>query len=184
LLRTGCMGLGKSGNYSIRAALRSDYFRPSPGADMQDRPATVHGSCHCGGVQVEFSTSKELARTTPRACDCSFCQKHGAAYVSDPSGRLRITVAEPDALHSYRQGSKTARFQLCGRCGVLVAVVFEHQGNIYGAVNVGCLDERSLFGTPVPASPQQLTPEEKVSRWLQVWVPDVQVMGVGAQHQV
>lgn len=144
------------------------------------QPTTVHGSCHCGRVQVEFTTNAELASTAPRACDCSFCQKHGAAYVSDPSGHLRITVAEPGALLSYRQGSKVARFRLCGRCGVLVAVTFEHQGNTYGAVNVGCLDERSLFGASVPASPQELSPEEKVSRWLKVWVPGVQVVGTGA----
>lgn len=145
-----------------------------------NRSTTVHGGCHCGCVQVEFTTSVELASTTPRVCDCSFCQKHGAAYVSDSSGYLRITATEPNALHSYRQGSKVAHFQLCGRCGVLVAVTFEHQGNTYGAVNVGCLDERPLFGASVPASPQQLSPEEKVSRWLQVWVPAVQVMGAGA----
>lgn len=143
------------------------------------RSMTVHGNCHCGCVQVEFTTSADLASTTPRACDCSFCQKHGAAYVSDSSGHLRITVAEPSALHSYRQGSKAACFRLCGRCGVLVAVTFEHQGNTYGAVNVGCLDERSLFGASVLASPQQLSPEEKISRWLQVWVPGVQVVGAG-----
>jgi hypothetical protein len=100
--------------------------------------------------------------------------------VSDPSGSLRIAVAEPDALVSYRQGSKEARFRLCGHCGVLVAVTFEHQGNTYGAVNVGCLEKRSLFGASVPASPQQLSPEEKVTRWLQVWVPRVQVEGAGA----
>jgi hypothetical protein len=145
-----------------------------------NQSTTVRGSCHCGCVQVEFITGAELASTAPRACDCSFCQKHGAAYVSDPLGHLRITVAEPNALHSYRQGSGAARFWLCGRCGVLVAVTFEHQGNIYGAVNVGCLDERPLFGASVPASPQQLSPEEKVSRWLQVWVPGVQIVGAGA----
>lgn len=141
---------------------------------------TAHGSCHCGRVQIEFTTSAELAGMMPRACDCDFCQKHGAAYVSDPSGRLRITVAELDALLSYRQGSKAAHFRLCGRCGVLVAVTFEHQGNTYGAVNIGCIDERSLFGASVPASPQHLSPEEKVSRWLQLWVPGVQVVGAGA----
>jgi len=140
----------------------------------------LHGSCHCGCVQVEYTTSVELARTTPRECDCSFCQKHGAAYISDPSGRLRITLAVPNALHSYRQGSKTARFELCGRCGVLVAVTFEHQGSTYGAINVGCLDDRRRLGAAVPTSPQQLSPEAKVARWLQVWVPGVQIVGAGA----
>lgn len=140
----------------------------------------LHGSCHCGRVQVEFTTSLDLASTTPRACDCEFCQKHGAAYVSDPSGSLCITATEPSALHSYRQGSELARFRLCSRCGVLVAVTFKHKGNTYGAVNVGCLNERSLFAASVPASPQQLSPEAKVSRWLQVWIPGVQIVGAGA----
>jgi hypothetical protein len=36
-----------------------------------------------------------------------------------------------------------------------------------------------LFGASVPASPQRLSPEEKISRWLQVWVPDVQFTGAG-----
>jgi hypothetical protein len=147
----------------------------------QANPATtLHGGCHCGRVRVEFSTSAKPESTTPRACDCSFCQKHGAAYISDSSGHLRITAAEPNALHAYRQGSKVARFQLCGQCGVLVAVVFEHEGNTYGAVNVGCLDERLRFGASTPASPQQLSAEEKVSRWLRVWVPGVQIAGAGA----
>lgn len=140
----------------------------------------LHGSCHCGRVRVEFTTDLELASTAPRACNCEFCQKYGAAYVSDPSGTLRIVAMEPSALHSCRQGSGMARFQLCSRCGMLVAVVFEHKGNIYGAVNVGCLDERALFGVPIPVSPQQLSPEAKASRWLQAWVPGVQIVGAGA----
>lgn len=143
------------------------------------QPTTFHGACHCGGVEVAFTTHAPPAGLAPRACDCSFCRKHGAAYVSDPAGRLRITVTQPDALREYRQGSRTARFQLCAHCGVLVAVLFEHAGKTYGAVNVGCLDEPALFPAPVAASPQRLGAAEKVSRWLQVWVPDVQVVGAG-----
>ena len=162
---------------------KHDKLSPSgQDADMTlvRQSTTLHGGCHCSKVQVEFTTSLDLGGTNPRACDCSFCQKHGAAYISDPSGTLRIIAAEPGALHSYRQGSELARFQLCGQCGVLVAVIFEHNGNTYGAVNVGCLDERSLLGVSVPASPQQLSPQEKISRWLQVWVPRVQLVISGA----
>lgn len=109
----------------------------------------------------------------PRACDCSFCQKHGAAYVSDPAGRLSIVADPADALREYRQGSNTARFLVCGHCGVLVAVVFEHRSRLYGAVNANCLDGPTGFAVPVPASPQALSPDEKMARWLAVWVPDV-----------
>lgn len=135
---------------------------------------TLHGSCHCGRLRIEFSTGQDPTDFTPRACDCSFCRKHGAAYVSDPAGRLSVS-AHQGALRKYRQGSDTADFLLCGQCGVLVAVVFEHTGHLYGAVNTGCLDEDNGFMVAVPASPQMLSADEKVSRWLKLWIPDVEL---------
>jgi hypothetical protein len=133
---------------------------------------TLHGSCHCGRLRTEFSTNQNPSDFTPRACDCSFCRKHGAAYVSDPAGRL-LVLARHGALRKYRQGSNTADFLLCGQCGVLVAVTFEHADRVYGAVNIGCLDGTTGFMAPVPASPQMLGAEEKASRWLKLWIPDV-----------
>ena len=147
---------------------------------LAKQSTTLHGSCHCGRIQVEFTTSITLQETTPRACDCSFCQKHGAAYISNSSGALRIVAAQPSALRSYSQGSEAARFQMCAQCGVLVAVIFEHNGRIYGAVNATCLDELALLGASLPASPQLLSPQEKISRWLELWVPEVQVVITGA----
>jgi hypothetical protein len=61
-----------------------------------------------------------------------------------------------------------------------VAVTFEHAGRLYGAVNAACLDGDSGLGASIPASPQGLSPEQKVARWLQVWVPDVQLSPAGA----
>ena len=133
---------------------------------------TLRGGCHCGAVRIALSTTMDPAATAPRACDCSFCVRHGAAYVSDPAGQLVVDAAD-GALHDYRQGSGTARFLLCARCGVLVAVVFEHEGRRYGAANATSLDERVAFAPAVPASPQQLGRDDKVARWLRLWVPDV-----------
>lgn len=116
----------------------------------------------------------------PRACDCSFCRKHAAAYVSDPAGRLSVIMQSSDALRRYRQGSNTAEFLLCGRCGVLVAVVFEHHARIYGAVNARSLEGLTGFGSAVPASPQLLAADEKVARWSQLWIPDVELVTLGA----
>jgi hypothetical protein len=148
----------------------------APGSTMLrwEYMTTFHGSCHCGWLSIEFSTARNPADFVPRACDCSFCRKHGAAYVSDPAGRLSISARE-DSLRKYRQGSDTADFLLCGRCGVLAAVIFEHAGRLHGAVNIGCLDENHVFGTRVPASPQTLSAEAKVSRWLELWIPDVEL---------
>jgi hypothetical protein len=137
------------------------------------------GGCHCGQLRVAFSTALDPASMVPRACDCSFCQKHGATYVSDPAGQLSVIMQSPDSLRRYRQGSNTAEFLLCGRCGVLVAVVFEHNARIYGAVNARSLEGPTGFGNAVPASPQLLAPGEKVARWSQLWVPDVELATLG-----
>ena len=135
----------------------------------------IHGGCHCAKVRVEFETYKPLASFHPRACDCTFCCKHGATWISDAEGRLSISESETGALRDYRQGSEAARFLLCGHCGVCVAVVFEEEALRFGAVNAGCLEANSGFGDSVPASPQTLGAAEKVSRWKAMWIPDVVV---------
>ena len=136
----------------------------------------LHGGCHCGRLRLEFATERDPAMLVPRACDCAFCSKHGAAYVSDPIGRLTLTATSPEAIHRYQQGSNTAQFLLCGNCGVLVAAMFEHEARLYGAVNAVCLEAASL-PPPIAVSPQTLTPAEKVSRWLKLWIPDVEIVG-------
>ncbi|KRD75016.1 GFA family protein [Lysobacter sp. Root983] len=136
--------------------------------------SSLAGGCHCGSVRLVYTSALLPADTHPRACDCSFCRMHGAAYVSDPAGALRISVADAQTLQSYRQGSEAALFRLCGRCGVLVAVTYEQDGRMYAAVNAGCLDERDAFAPAVGASPQLLSREQKIGRWTQLWVPEVE----------
>jgi hypothetical protein len=133
----------------------------------------LKGGCRCGKIRVELATSIRPEDFHPRACDCSFCTKHGAAYVSDPDGRLRIIGSE--TLAEYRQGSETARMLLCRACGVTVAAVFEDGGRLYGTVNSKCL-EGVVFGTPQTVSPQTLGVGEKTARWARLWTPDVEIV--------
>jgi hypothetical protein len=135
--------------------------------------SVLKGGCHCGKVRVELATSIRPADFRPRACDCSFCTKHGAAYVSDPAGRLRITGSA--SLTDYRQGSGTARMLLCRACGVLVAAVLEEDGRRYGTVNAQCL-EGVAFGAPQTVSPQKLEVGDKKARWTRLWTPDVEIV--------
>jgi hypothetical protein len=135
--------------------------------------SVLRGGCHCGKVRVELTTSIRPAEFHPRACDCSFCTKHGAAYVSDPQGRLRVIAA--DTLADYRQGSGTARMLLCRACGVLVAAVLEEGGRRYGTVNAKCLDGVA-FGAPETVSPQTLGAQDKKARWTRLWTPDVEIV--------
>lgn len=131
------------------------------------------GGCHCGKVRVELTTAMRTEEFRPRACDCSFCTKHGAAYVSDPAGRLRIVAS--GGLADYRQGSGTARMLLCRSCGVLVAAVLEEDGRRYGTVNAKCLDGVA-FGEPQAVSPQTLAVDDRKARWTRLWTPDVEIV--------
>ena len=134
---------------------------------------TLRGSCHCGDVQIEFGTAIAPENFTPWACDCSFCLKHGASYISDPAGHLTIAAKRSNSINEYRQGSKSARFLVCHSCGVLVAVVFDGDAGTYGTVNSRCIDDKVEFGMPKVVSPQELSVEQKRRSWGRLWTPSV-----------
>ncbi|WP_095198731.1 hypothetical protein [Mesorhizobium carmichaelinearum] len=50
------------------------------------------GGCHCGNIGLRFSTELDPSQIEVRACQCSFCIKHGSRAVADPDGRLTISV--------------------------------------------------------------------------------------------
>ena len=134
-------------------------------------PTALTGSCHCHRLQLALHGSLDPAASSPRACDCSFCQAHAAAWVSDPDGELVVTASGADALGRYRQGSESAEFLFCRHCGVLLAVVFASDEGMRGAVNVRCLAEAGEFAPAQAVSPQQLAPEVRRERWRRLWTP-------------
>ena len=139
---------------------------------MHPAPVDRHaGGCHCGALRFEFSTAQALADFGPRACDCDFCTRHRAGWVSDADGSLRIE-ADGSRLRRYRQGSGQADFLLCAECGVLVAVVARaDDGRLLGAANRNAFDGRAAFMAETTVSPQQLDAATKLARWTQLWTP-------------
>jgi len=135
----------------------------------------LEGSCHCGDLRIALAAELSPAATSPRACDCSFCQAHAAAWVSDPEGELVVTASDADALGRYRQGSESAEFLFCRHCGVLIAVVFATDEGMRGAVNVRCLANAGKFAPVQVVSPQQLAPEVRRERWRSLWIPRVRI---------
>lgn len=132
---------------------------------------TLTASCHCQRLQLALYGALEPAATSPRACDCSYCLAHGAAWVSDPGGELVVTASGADALGRYRQGSESAEFLFCRHCGVLLAVVFATDEGLRGAVNVRCLARAGEFAPAQVVSPQQLPAEDRRERWRRLWSP-------------
>jgi len=133
---------------------------------------THEGGCHCGNLRWRFETVRTLGEFAPRACDCDFCSRHRAAWLSDPQGMLHVEVHHADRLQRYRQGSNQAEFLVCRECGVLVGVVARSvDGRLLGALNRNAFDRRDSFAEEATVSPRLLPADAKLDRWTQLWTP-------------
>lgn len=138
------------------------------------------GSCHCGNIALEMEITGEPLSFNPRSCDCDFCRKHVASYVSDPRGKLVIVVKDKNNLGKYRQGSVIADFLICRICGVLVGVCYQEPGQMYAAVNSMAFENVAGFGAAITVSPKKLNDQEKIQRWKKIWFSDVRINTVSA----
>jgi hypothetical protein len=137
---------------------------------------TVSGGCHCGNIRVELDLPRDPGAYAPRACDCSYCRKHGAAWVSDPQGALRLWVGDERCAGTYRQGSGVAELLLCRNCGVAVGALYRAEGRLYGVLNARVIDGGTSFGAEQPVSPQTLSAEDKTKRWQEIWCANVSII--------
>ena len=133
------------------------------------------GSCHCGNITFSMHSEKHVSEFNPRKCDCNFCLKHGCMFVSDPEGSVDIRIKNTEALNKYRQGSGLAEMFVCKQCGVAPLFTFEHENGLYAVLNALCFDSNTGFGDTVEVSPKKLGNDEKIRRWLTLWIPDVRI---------
>jgi hypothetical protein len=124
------------------------------------------GGCHCGNIRVTVDLTRAPDTYAPRACDCEFCRRHGAAWVSDPQGSLLIQSRNEGDTGRYAQGAGIAEMILCRNCGVLVGALWREQ-RLYGVANARVLDELQ------PVSPRTLSADAKRSRWQSIWFATV-----------
>lgn len=107
-----------------------------------------HGSCHCGNLEVDYSTSTAAEAAAVRACQCSFCRKHDARAISDPAGAIEIAAHDPELLERYRFGLGATEFLICRKCGVYVSAYMPDGEEAYANVMVNVLDDREKFPEP------------------------------------
>lgn len=96
---------------------------------------TLSGSCHCGAIRAALHATRPAAELQARACQCSFCARHGAMTVSDPAGRAVFEI-ERAALARYQFETRTGTSLICGRCGTYAGVILEDGGRVWSAINV------------------------------------------------
>ena len=62
----------------------------------------IRGGCHCGNISFMLDWRPEPSEIPARACDCSFCTKHGGVWTSNPKGALRVQLKDPKQFEVIR----------------------------------------------------------------------------------
>jgi len=134
---------------------------------------TLHpGRCHCGNIEVDFETALAPQAIEIRACQCSFCRKHGSRAAADPAGKLTIRAQDETQMNRYRFGLETAEYLVCRACGVYVAAITIGEGRTRGVVIVNALDDCDLFTrTPMAVDFDAESRAGRVKRRRERWMP-------------
>jgi hypothetical protein len=136
----------------------------------------IHGKCHCGNIAFELEWPDGPPDITARACDCSFCVKHGGVWTSNPRSRLAVTVRDAALVSKYTFGTHTATFHVCSRCGAVPLVTSQIADHVYAVVNVNVLenvDSSRIRKAPVTFDGEDV--ESRLERRKRNWIGDVSI---------
>ena len=145
---------------------------------MQDKRMNMYmeqATCTCGNISAEILLTCDLSSYIPRECDCDFCTKYVAAYISDPAGKLDIKIVNSDQTATYMQGDNLAKLLVCTKCDVLVSVTYTENRKTFGALNSKTLENQEQLSISQRASPKLLSSTEKKKRWREIWFSDVTI---------
>ena len=136
----------------------------------------LHGKCHCANIAFELEWDGDPPEIPARACDCSFCTRHGGVWTSNPKSTLAVTLREASLVSKYAFGSETATFLVCARCGTVPLVTSEIAGHLYAVVNVNALDNVDpawLRRTVTHFEGEDV--ESRLARRQRNWISDVRI---------
>ncbi len=141
----------------------------------------IRGSCHCGNISFALTWEPDPLEIPARACDCSFCTKHGGVWTSNPNGTLTVTVREPALVSKYAFGTRTAEFHVCSRCGAVPLVTSKIDNQLYAVVSVNAFEgvEPTLLRR-ASANFDGESEEVRLARRKRNWIPSVRYAEGGA----
>jgi len=136
----------------------------------------ISGKCHCGNIAFDLEWEGDPPEIPARACGCTFCQKHGGVWTSNPKSRLAVRVGDASQVSKYEFGTRTATFHVCARCGAVPLVTSEIDDRLYAVINVNVLegiDPSWLRRSPADFEGETL--ESRLARRKRNWIADVRI---------
>lgn len=140
----------------------------------------IHGKCHCANISFSLTWEPDPDEIPARACDCSFCTKHGGVWTSNLRGVLEVVVKEPSLVSKYTFGTRTAEFHICTRCGIVPVVTSQIDDHLYAVVSVNAFEgvDQSILHR-APASFDGEGAESRLARRKRNWIANVKYIESG-----
>jgi hypothetical protein len=140
----------------------------------------ITGKCHCGNIAFSLEWPGEATEIPARACNCSFCTKHGGVWTSNPMGTLDVTFRDPALVSKYAFGTRTATFHVCSRCGSVPLVTCEIADRVYAVVNINTFENFDVSRLRRAASNfEGEDVESRLARRQRNWIGDVRFTAGG-----
>lgn len=137
----------------------------------------IDGQCHCGNIAYALTWPGGANEIPARACDCTFCTKHGGVWTSHPDAGLRVSIKKRADVSVYAFGTETAQFHVCRRCGVVPVVTCELDQKLYAVVNVNSFNAGSAIALQRSAATfEDEDVASRLARRKQNWISDVQIV--------
>ncbi len=134
----------------------------------------ILGRCHCGNISFRLDWDPDPKEIPARACDCTFCMKHGGTWTSYPAGKLEVTIGDASRVSRYEFGTKTATFHVCARCGIVPVVTSDLDGRTYAGVSVKAFENVDpAMLKPGPVSFEGEGMDSRLARRKRNWIGDV-----------
>ena len=135
----------------------------------------IRGSCHCRNITFSLRWDPDPAEIPARACDCTFCAKHGGVWTSNPKGSLRVSIEDPSQVSEYVFGTRTAKFHICGKCGIVPVVTSTIDDHLYAVVSVNAFEnvDASMLKR-ASASFDAESQDTRLARRVRNWIADVE----------
>ena len=135
---------------------------------------SYEGGCSCKNIVISLFLDSELSQYTPRACQCSYCKKKNAAYISFPDWKLEVKIKNSVHINKFRFSTRTADFVSCKICDELIYVVSKIGNKNYSVVNITAF-KNVQFPDPVKTDFDSELQSERIIRRKSNWISDVDV---------
>jgi hypothetical protein len=132
----------------------------------------IHGACHCGNITFDLLWPDGVP-VQPRACGCTFCQKHGAAWTAHPDAALRVRVGDTAHAALHRFGTNTADFHVCTVCGVVPVCTSDIDGRLHAVVNTRTFEGLGALPEPVAVDFDGEETSSRLERRARHWIRHV-----------